>query len=328
MEELYGLSAEDMGQSLCSDQHTAAAASPGWAFLHKAITAMVMGFLMSAAGALLFLLHSVGVIDVSCSVASACLSIGLMFVVVGLVWIPILKQKHRRKQLSQGLEVMCGVTSACESRNECDVFVSDDVTEASDTVRLEWLLLITTCAHCTLNSHSRLFHARTQLHSPAALVALGLLLLLVWRISSAIMSTPVQIEPVMEKTYKGVGRCKCSFWFAVAHDILGVLIIMVGVFGGLVIHDVFIYGGAIIIFLSLIWWVFWYSGNIDVPPEELEDDVGLIKMKNRRLSRAVRRVSDRISNRIRNSFRKKDRTVEEVPSGAPGPSNSGTDVAL
>ncbi|KAK5611068.1 hypothetical protein CRENBAI_022642 [Crenichthys baileyi] len=251
MEELDGLSAEDMGQSLCSDQHTAAAASPGWAFLHKAITTMVMGFLMSAAGALLFLLHTVGVIDVSHSVASACLSIGLMFVVVGLVWIPILKQKRRRKRLSLGLEI-----------------------------------------------------------------------------SSAIMSTPVQMEPVMEKTYEGVGRCKCSFWFAVAHDILGVLIIMVGVFGGLVIHDVFIYGGAIFIFLSLIWWVFWYSGNIDVPPEELEDDVGLIKMKNRRLSRAVRRVSDRISNRIRNSFRKKDRPVEEGPSGAPGPSNSGTDIAL
>ncbi|KAM4715868.1 transmembrane protein 238-like [Anableps anableps] len=142
------------------------------------------------------------------------------------------------------------------------------------------------------------------------------------------MSTSVQIEPVTEKTYEGVGRCKCSFWFAVAHDILGVLIIMVGVFSGLAIHDVFIYGGAIIIFLSLIWWIFWYSGNIDVPPEELEDDVGLIKMKNRRLSRAVRQVSERLSNGIRNSFRKKGCPVEEGPSGGPGPSNSGTDVAL
>uniref|UniRef100_A0A3Q3E2G3 Uncharacterized protein n=1 Tax=Labrus bergylta TaxID=56723 RepID=A0A3Q3E2G3_9LABR len=61
-----------------------------------------------------------------------------------------------------------------------------------------------------------------------------------------------------------MGRCKCSFWFAVAHDILGVFIMMVGVFGGLVVHDLFIYAGAIIIFLSLIWWVFWYSGNIDL----------------------------------------------------------------
>uniref|UniRef100_A0A3Q1EH79 Transmembrane protein 238-like n=2 Tax=Acanthochromis polyacanthus TaxID=80966 RepID=A0A3Q1EH79_9TELE len=103
----------------------------------------------------------------------------------------------------------------------------------------------------------------------------------------------------MEKIYAGVGRCKCSFWFAVAHDILGVLIMMVGVFGGLIIHDLFIYAGAIIIFLSLIWWVFWYAGNIDVPPEELEDDVGKMKLKNRGISQVVRRASSR----IRSSFR-------------------------
>lgn len=139
------------------------------------------------------------------------------------------------------------------------------------------------------------------------------------------MSTSVQVEPVMERRYGGVGRCKCSFWFAVAHDILGVFIMMVGVFGGLVIHDLFIYAGAIIIFLSLIWWVFWYSGNIDVPPEELEDDVGLVKMKNRGLSRAVKRVSDRLSSRIRNSFRKNGSSIRE---GNNRPSNTGTDVSL
>ncbi|KAF6733737.1 Transmembrane protein 238 [Oryzias melastigma] len=117
------------------------------------------------------------------------------------------------------------------------------------------------------------------------------------------------MEPVSERRHGGVGRCKCSFWFAVAHDILGVLIMMVGVFGGLVIHDLFIYAGAIIIFLSLIWWVFWYSGNIDVPSEELQDDVGLMKQRNRRLSRAVKKVSTRLSSGIRNSFRKNNADV-------------------
>ncbi|XP_034562993.1 transmembrane protein 238-like [Notolabrus celidotus] len=131
------------------------------------------------------------------------------------------------------------------------------------------------------------------------------------------MSTSVQVEPVMEKSYEGVGRCKCSFWFAVAHDILGILIMMVGVFGGLVIHDLFIYAGAIIIFLSLIWWVFWYSGNIDVPPEELEDDVGMIKLRNKGLTQTVRRMSGRLSSRIRNSFRRNDRSFRE-DSNRPG----------
>ncbi|XP_060884444.1 transmembrane protein 238-like [Labrus mixtus] len=138
-------------------------------------------------------------------------------------------------------------------------------------------------------------------------------------------STSVQVEPVMETSYEGVGRCKCSFWFAVAHDILGVFIMMVGVFGGLVVHDLFIYVGAVIIFLSLIWWVFWYSGNIDVPPEELEDDVGMMKLKNRGVSQAVRRVSGQLSSRIRNSFRKNGRSFREDNNR---PSDPGADVTL
>lgn len=107
----------------------------------------------------------------------------------------------------------------------------------------------------------------------------------------------------MEKRFPGVGRCKCSFWFAVAHNVLGVFIMLLGVFGGLAVHDLFIYAGAIVIFLSLIWWVFWYAGNIEVPPEELEDDVGLMKLQNRGLRQAVRRASAILSSRIRNSLR-------------------------
>lgn len=94
---------DDSGsQSLCPDPHTGAAVAPGWAYLHKPITVIVMGSLMSAAGGLLLLLRSLGVTEASRSVASACLSIGLMFVVMGLVWIPILKEKQRRKRYSQG----------------------------------------------------------------------------------------------------------------------------------------------------------------------------------------------------------------------------------
>lgn len=129
----------------------------------------------------------------------------------------------------------------------------------------------------------------------------------------------------MERRYGGVGRCKCSFWFAVAHDVLGVFIMMVGVFGGLAVHDLFIYAGAIVIFLSLIWWVFWYTGNIDVPPEELEDDVGLRKVKKHGLSQAVRRVSSRLSGRIRNSFRRNGRSVREDNNR---PSSTSTDMSL
>lgn len=107
----------------------------------------------------------------------------------------------------------------------------------------------------------------------------------------------------METTYRGLGRCSCAFWLAVAFDIFGLLILLIGVFADVFFYDFLIYAGAIIIFMSLIWWIFWYTGNIEVPPEELEDDVGLLK-KNRGITGAVRRLSSRLSNGIRNSLRR------------------------
>ncbi|KAG5262504.1 hypothetical protein AALO_G00275840 [Alosa alosa] len=56
-----------------------------------------------------------------------------------------------------------------------------------------------------------------------------------------------------------------------------------------------------------------YEGNIEVPPEELEDDVFLYK-KGKGISGAVRKVSSRLTNSIRNSFRRTGR-------GSPRPEN-------
>ncbi|XP_069578084.1 transmembrane protein 238 [Brachyistius frenatus] len=111
----------------------------------------------------------------------------------------------------------------------------------------------------------------------------------------------------MEPAYRGLGRCACSFWLAVAFDIVGLAVLLIGVFVNVFFYDLLIYAGAIIIFLSLVWWVFWYSGNIEVPPAELEDDVGLLK-KNKGGLGAIRgtvsRLSGRLSSSIRNSLRR------------------------
>uniref|UniRef100_A0A3Q3E1M2 Uncharacterized protein n=1 Tax=Hippocampus comes TaxID=109280 RepID=A0A3Q3E1M2_HIPCM len=80
---------------LCPNSHSGTAVSD-WAYLHKSIISIVMGSLMSAAGVVLFLLQFCKMVQAG-PVASACVSVGLMFVVVGLVWIPILKEKRRRR---------------------------------------------------------------------------------------------------------------------------------------------------------------------------------------------------------------------------------------
>lgn len=75
---------------------------PAGADLHKAVIVVAVGSLACAAGGLLFLLRRAGAAETSASAASACVSVGLMLVVVGLVWTPILKEEHRRKCYSGG----------------------------------------------------------------------------------------------------------------------------------------------------------------------------------------------------------------------------------
>ncbi|XP_041134123.1 transmembrane protein 238-like [Polyodon spathula] len=130
----------------------------------------------------------------------------------------------------------------------------------------------------------------------------------------------------MKMHFMRLGRCSCAFWLGVAFDILGLGILLLGVFANFFFYDFLIYAGAIIIFLSLIWWVVWYTGNIEVPPEQLEDDVGLLK-KDSGVVGLVRRLSSRLTNGFRSSFRSNKRASGQ--SGNPqtqrspqaGPSN-------
>ncbi|XP_056263303.1 transmembrane protein 238-like [Pseudoliparis swirei] len=126
---------------------------------------------------------------------------------------------------------------------------------------------------------------------------------------------PVHRDPV----HRGLGRCACCFWLAVAFDVVGLLVLLTGVFARVFFYDLLIYAGAIVVFLSLIWWVFWYSGNIEVRPADLEDDVGLQK-KGRGgggLGAAVRRLSSRVAGGLRTSLRRTGTGTGGGPPGGP-----------
>ncbi|XP_044089158.1 transmembrane protein 238-like isoform X2 [Neovison vison] len=66
----------------------------------------------------------------------------------------------------------------------------------------------------------------------------------------------------------GLGRCRHFFWLGVVFDTVGATLLFTGVFAHLLFYDLLLYLGSIIIFFSLLWWVFWYTGNIELTAEE------------------------------------------------------------
>ncbi|KAG2457783.1 TM238 protein, partial [Polypterus senegalus] len=94
----------------------------------------------------------------------------------------------------------------------------------------------------------------------------------------------------------GLSHCKLALLFAVLMDILGVAALLIGVFapleiGGKDFGDLLVYSGSILVFISLLGWVFWYSGNI----EGLETSDRQLWPKRGAIERLTRTLSRRMS---------------------------------
>uniref|UniRef100_A0A8C5QG29 Transmembrane protein 238 n=1 Tax=Leptobrachium leishanense TaxID=445787 RepID=A0A8C5QG29_9ANUR len=100
-----------------------------------------------------------------------------------------------------------------------------------------------------------------------------------------------------------LGRCPAFFLLAAGFDAMGLSLILLGIFARLELSgrsfgDFLIYGGGILLFFSLLWWLAWYSLNLEVALQELlEDPKDSPKKSN--LVHLARKISERLTRRGR-----------------------------
>nr|XP_048304228.1 transmembrane protein 238-like [Myodes glareolus]XP_048304229.1 transmembrane protein 238-like [Myodes glareolus] len=67
-----------------------------------------------------------------------------------------------------------------------------------------------------------------------------------------------------------LGRCVFFLIVALLSDAVGLVLLLVGIFATLNYWDFLVYTGALILALSLLFWLAWYSFNVEVPLEKLD----------------------------------------------------------
>ncbi|NXL71793.1 TM238 protein, partial [Leptocoma aspasia] len=64
------------------------------------------------------------------------------------------------------------------------------------------------------------------------------------------------------------GRCAAIALLGLLCDALGLFFLLLGILAPLSFWDFFVYGGALLLAFSLVFWVFWYTFNIELPLRE------------------------------------------------------------
>lgn len=77
-----------------------------------------------------------------------------------------------------------------------------------------------------------------------------------------------RLNKISMNSCAGFAHCKVALAFAVIFDLVGVVVLLVGVFVPLEVKgrdfgDLLVYSGALLVLMSIGGWVMWYSGNIE-----------------------------------------------------------------
>ncbi|EOA93518.1 hypothetical protein Anapl_12580 [Anas platyrhynchos] len=63
------------------------------------------------------------------------------------------------------------------------------------------------------------------------------------------------------------GRCAAILLLALLCDVVGLILLLLGIFAPLSYWDFLVYMGSLLLAFSLVFWVFWYTFNIENPTE-------------------------------------------------------------